>query len=93
MRLELSASSRGEIYLGAFDILNDMAAIDTMGGHPEFQRSGRAHMPLDEYKSHAGEAGVEHLHTWVTWNDWKLIYFFDSMGFSPAKTLRPEAWL
>ena len=36
-------------------------------------------------------AGVKRLHTLVEWNDWKLIHFFDSMGFSPARTLSLEA--
>jgi ribosomal protein S18 acetylase RimI-like enzyme len=81
----------GEIYLGEFGIPNDTAAIDTIGVHPEFQRSGIAHMLLDEYKSHARKAGVKRLHTLVEWNDWKLIHFFDSMGFSPARTLSLEA--
>jgi ribosomal protein S18 acetylase RimI-like enzyme len=81
----------GEIYLGEFGIPADTATIDTIGVHPEFQRSGIAHLLLDEYKSHARAAGVNRLHTLVDWNDWKLIHFFDSVGFSPAKTLSLEA--
>lgn len=81
----------GGIYLGEFGIPEDTAAIDTIGVHPDFQRSGIAHLLLDEYKSHARAAGVNRLHTLVGWNDWKLIHFFDSVGFSPAKTLSLEA--
>ncbi len=80
----------GEIYLGEFGIPADTAAIDTIGVHPEFQRKGIAHLLLDEYKSHARAAGVSRLHTLVEWNDWQLIHFFDSAGFSPAKTLSLE---
>lgn len=29
----------------------------------------------------------------LIWNDWKLIHFFDSTGFSPAKTLSLEVLL
>jgi ribosomal protein S18 acetylase RimI-like enzyme len=81
----------GEIYLGEFGIPDDTAAIDTIGIHPEFQRKGIAHLLLDEYKSHARAAGVKRLHTLVEWNDWQLIHFFDSAGFSPARTLSLEA--
>ena len=81
----------GEIYLGEFGIPEDTAAIDTLGVRPEFQRSGIGHLLVDEYKSHARKAGVNRLHTLVDWNDWKLIHFFDSVGFSPAKTLSLEA--
>lgn len=77
----------GEIYLGEFGIPNDTAAIDTIGVHPDHQRSSVAHMLLDEYKSHPRAAGVKRLHTLVDWNDWRLIYFFDSVGFAPARTL------
>ncbi len=80
----------GEIYLGEFGIPDDTAAIDTIGVHPEFQRNGIAHLLLDEYRTHARAVGVSHLHTLVDWNDWKLIHFFDSVGFSPAKTLSLE---
>lgn len=80
----------GEIYLGEFGIPDDTAAIDTIGVHPEFQRKGIAHLLLDEYRSHAKAAGVKRLHTLVEWNDWQLIHFFDSMGFSPAGTLSLE---
>jgi ribosomal protein S18 acetylase RimI-like enzyme len=83
----------GEIYLGEFGIPNTTAAIDTIGVHPDFQRSGVAHRLLEEYKSHAREAGVTRLHTLVDWNDWKLIHFFDSVGFSPATTLSLEVRL
>jgi len=81
----------GEIYLGEFGIPSDTAAIDTIGVHPDVQRSGVAHMQLDEYKIHARAAGVKRVHTLVDWNDWRLIHFFDSVGFSPAKTLSLEA--
>ena len=81
----------GEIYLGEFGIPNDTAAIDTIGLHPGFQRSGVAHMLLDEDKSHARAAGVKRLHTLVDWNDWRLIHFLDSVRFSPARTLSLEA--
>jgi hypothetical protein len=54
-----------------------------------FELQPAARSQLDEYKSHAREAGVKRLHTLVAWNDWKLIHFFDSMGFSPAKTITP----
>lgn len=80
----------GKIYLGEFGIPDDTAAVDTIGVHPEFQRNGIAHLLLDEYKGHARAAGVNRLHTLVDWNDWKLIHFFDSVGFSPAKTMSLE---
>lgn len=53
----------GEIYLGEFGIPNDTAAIDTIGVHPDVQRSGVAHMLLDEYKTSARAAGVKRLHS------------------------------
>ncbi len=81
----------GEVYLGEFGISEDTAAVDTIGVRPEFQRSGIGHLLLDEYKSHALKAKVRRLHTLVDRNDWKLVHFFDSVGFSPAKTLSLEA--
>jgi ribosomal protein S18 acetylase RimI-like enzyme len=77
----------GEVYLGEFGIPEDTATIDTIGVHPAYQRSGVAHFLLDEYKSHLKAAGVKRLHTLVEWNDWQLIHFFDSVGFSPSRAL------
>ncbi len=81
----------GEIYLGEFGIPDDTASIDTIGIHPDVQRMGIARLLLDEYKNHARAAGVKRLHTLVEWNDWQLIHFFDSAGFSPARTLSLES--
>jgi N-acetylglutamate synthase-like GNAT family acetyltransferase len=83
----------GEVHLGEFGIPSTTAAIDTIGVHPDFQRSGVAHQLLEEYKSHAREAGVTSLHALVDWNDWRLIHFFDSVEFSPATRLNLEVRL
>jgi len=67
-----------------------------MHGHPalaggEMMSSLFSGAGLGSWCSRMKWAGVKRLHTLVEWNDWKLIHFFDSMGFSPARTLSLEA--
>lgn len=80
----------GDVYLGEFGIPETTASVDTIGVHPDFQRSGIARALLDEFIANARKAGVETIYTLVNWNDWDLLRFFDSVGFAPARTMNLE---
>ena len=77
----------GEVYRGEFGIPEDIATVDTVGVHPDFQGQGLGRQLMEEFVSHAGKAGVERIRTMVDWHkQWDLMGFFRGTGFFPART-------
>lgn len=72
----------GEIYRGEFGIPDTVASLDTIGVDPKFQGNGIGRALMEEFVTIARKAGVEVISTQVDWNDWDLLRFFDSSGFS-----------
>ncbi len=77
----------GSVYLGEFGIPETIASIDTIGVDPEYQRQGIAGYLLDEFRTTVAKAGVNKIHTLVSWTDTDLLGFFANMGFAAANTL------
>ncbi|MBI4676290.1 MAG: GNAT family N-acetyltransferase [Elusimicrobia bacterium] len=94
----------GEVLLGEFGIPADTATIDTIGVDPDRQGSGvgralmeefRSHVRkaralMEEFRSHVRKAGVRTVFTFVNWNEWGLLRFFESAGFSPGRMVNLE---
>ena len=74
----------GEMLMGEFGIPSETAAIDTIGVDPKYQESGVARALMEEFKTNLKKAGVQTVYTFVDWNDWRLLRFFESSGFSPG---------
>lgn len=75
----------GEIYRGEFGIPDTVATIDTIGVSQKYQGNGIGRALTEEFATIARKAGVEVIQTRVDWNDWDLVRFFDSSGFSLAQ--------
>lgn len=80
----------GEVLLGEFGIPADTATIDTIGVDPDRQGSGVGRALMEEFRSHVRKAGVRTVFTFVNWNEWGLLRFFESAGFSPGRMVNLE---
>jgi len=80
----------GQVTDGEFGTLDTTAILDTIGIHPDYQRRGVARLLFDEYTRNMKAIGVGSIRTFIDWNAWDLIRFFDSLGFGPVATLNLE---
>ncbi|MBW2065159.1 MAG: GNAT family N-acetyltransferase [Deltaproteobacteria bacterium] len=64
--------------------------IDAIGVDPDYQRRGIAKMLLTELVGNLKNGGVERIYTFVNWRDWRLLRFFDEMGFRRGDMLNLE---
>lgn len=79
-----------ELYRGEYGIPSTEAAIDTIGIHPEFQRSGVGSILLKAVVDHLKKAGVLKVYALVEWDDAKMVPFFSAYGFHPSPTINLE---
>ena len=64
--------------------------IDTIGVHPQYRRKGIARILFDEMVANLKKVGVATLYTFLDWNDWDLLHFFDKMGFQKGNMIHIE---
>jgi predicted N-acetyltransferase YhbS len=75
----------GEMHRGEFGISENVASVDTVGVHPEFQNAGVGRQLIEEFVAHSKKAGAQRVRTMVDWSlQWDLMGYFRSSGFSPA---------
>ena len=67
-----------------YGVPENVGWIDTIGIDPEYQRAGIAKLLFAELANRLKKAGITTMHTFVKRRDWKLLKFFDSMGFQPG---------
>jgi ribosomal protein S18 acetylase RimI-like enzyme len=75
----LGGASRWE-----YGVPEDIGWIDTIGVDPEYQRRGIAKILFTEMASNLKKVGVKTINTFVTRRDWRLLKFFNSIGFQPG---------
>jgi len=80
----------GELYMGQFGILQEVASMDTIGIDPAYQHQGIGKKLMDEFIDHLRQIGVNKINTLVDWNDSGLIHFFSANQFSPSRTINLE---
>ena len=80
----------GNVFLGEFGIPESMATLDTIGVHPDYQGQGVAIELIKQFVTNLKKAQVEHVYTFVNWNDWEMLKFLEKSGFGPSKTLALE---
>ncbi len=80
----------GNVFLGEFGIPESVATFDTIGVHPDYQGQGVAVELIRQFVSNLKKAQVEHIYTFVNWNDWDMLKFLEKSGFGPSKTLALE---
>jgi ribosomal protein S18 acetylase RimI-like enzyme len=80
----------GELYMGQFGILQEVASIDTIGVDPSYQHKGVGKKLMYEFIDHLRQIGVNKINTLVDWNDARLVKFFSANQFSPSRTINLE---
>ena len=67
-----------------YGVPEDIGWIDTIGVDPEYQRQGIARILFNEMAGNLKKAGVKTINTFVTRRDWRLLKFFNAIGFQPG---------
>jgi predicted N-acetyltransferase YhbS len=80
----------GELYIGEYGILHDVATLDTIGVDPQHQHRGIGQLLISEYVDHLRTLGVQRVRTLVGWNDPTLVRFFSENRFTPSPTIHLE---
>ena len=72
----------GEVSGWEFGIPDTIGWISTIGVDPEYKNRGVARGLSQEYIKNLKAIGVTIVYTLVNWNDWDLLKFFRTMGFT-----------
>lgn len=64
--------------------------IDTIGVDPDYQRKGIAKILFTEINDNLKKAGVDTIYTFVKRRDWRLLKFFNSIGFQKGDMINLE---
>jgi GNAT superfamily N-acetyltransferase len=75
------------VFYGEFGRTEPAAALDTLAVHPDFQGRGVAAALLEQLKKNLRGLGVGSIQTEVSWDDPRLMSFFQHEGFRPAARL------
>jgi len=71
----------GDVSRWEYGIPENIGWIDTIGVDPDYQKKGIAKILFREMTNNLKKVGVDTIYTFVTRRDWKLLKFFNSMGF------------
>jgi ribosomal protein S18 acetylase RimI-like enzyme len=72
------------VFYGEFGRTEPAAALDTLAVHPDFQGRGVGRALLDQLKKNLRGLRVGSIQTEVSWDDPRLLAFFQHEGFRPA---------
>ena len=91
---ELDGKVIGFIIGGAsrweYGVPENIGWIDTIGIDPDYQRKGIAKILFTEMTNNLKKVGVDTMYTFVTRRDWKLLKFFNSIGFQKGDMINLE---
>ena len=91
---ELDGKMIGFIIGGAsrweYGVPENIGWIDTIGVDPDYQRKGIAKILFTEMTNNLKKVGVDAMYTFVTRRDWKLLKFFNSIGFQKGDMINLE---
>ncbi len=73
-----------------YGVPENIGWIDTIGVDPDHQRKGIAKILFTEMTSNLKKVGVDTIITFVTRRDWKVLKFFNSMGFQKGDMINLE---
>jgi ribosomal protein S18 acetylase RimI-like enzyme len=73
-----------------FGVQDTTGWIDTIGVDPGYQKKGLATALIQEVIKHLRSLGVKTIYTLVSWDDWDLLQFFRSMGFTRGDMINLE---
>ena len=75
------------VYYGEFGALEPVAALDTLGVHPDFRGRGVGPALLGQIRKNLAALRVPRLRTEVDWENQTLLRFLHREGFQPAPRL------
>ncbi len=73
-----------------YGVPENVGWIDTIGVDPDHQRQGVAKLLFREMVDHLKQLGVVSIRTFVKRLDWKLLKFFEEVGFSQGDMVNLE---
>ena len=73
-----------------YGVPENIGWIDTIGVDPEYQRKGIAQNLFKAMSDNLKESGVDAIYTFVKRRDWRLLKFFNSLGFQKGDMVNLE---
>jgi N-acetylglutamate synthase-like GNAT family acetyltransferase len=73
-----------------FGVPNTIGWIDTIGINPAYQHKGVATFLFASIVKEFKKDGVENIYTLVKWEDWDLMSFFKTIGFTRGDMINLE---
>ncbi len=73
-----------------YGVPENIGWIDTIGVDPDYQRKGIAKLLFREMASNLKKVGLVTIYTFVKRRDWRLLKFFNSMGFQEGDMINLE---
>lgn len=73
-----------------YGVPENVGWIDTIGVDPDYQRQGIAKMLFAQMAANLKKVGVDTVYTLVTRRDWKLLKFFNRLGFQEGDMINLE---
>ena len=80
----------GDVSKWEYGVPENIGWIDTIGVDPDYQRKGIAKILFTEMTNNLKKVGVDTIYTFVTRRDWKLLKFFNSIGFQKGDMINLE---
>jgi len=80
----------GDVSGWEFGVPETIGWIETIGVDPDYQKKGLATAMAHELINNLKTAGVKTIYTLVSWNDWDLLQFFHTMGFTRGDMINLE---
>ena len=77
----------GELYMGEYGISQEGATLDTIGVDPNYRDKGIGKQLVNKFIDHLRDLDVKKINTLVDRDNSKLIHFFNTNQFSPAKSI------
>jgi predicted N-acetyltransferase YhbS len=80
----------GDVSGWEFGVPETVGWMDTIGVEPAYQKKGVATALAHELIKNLKAIGVRTIYTLVSWNDWDLLQFFHSRGFTRGDMINLE---
>lgn len=80
----------GDVSSWEYGVPENVGLIDTIGVDPDHRKSGIARRLFREMAGNLKEAGVDTIYTFVPRRDWRLLKFFNRMGFQTGDMVHLE---
>lgn len=73
-----------------YGVPENIGWIDTIGVDPDYQRQGIARLLFAHMTESLKKSGVDTMYTFVTRRDWRLLKFFNNIGFQKGDMVNLE---